>query len=558
MREFDYVITSDASEILNKVLSSLLPHENFNGDEASEVLEELFRVLPQSEVYGCHYVFYNILSNLKILKLYRKNVHTALNRGVFEEAVISSAARIINSQGFKLEQFYQLIDQSPPNLHVSSEFEAAMADVADYSLQLYDECFDLAIPTGEGLVQLQLLQEVVRDDLIAQIINLQGIIYNDGYMCKTRFYRGSEDAALFAGEAYHEVDLRMMSTHEKHKRRFVPTTFKTYEEAVKFEETQQNSIRELFTFGWEPIDEMFIPSSADIIAFIAPEGTGKTRLNVYLTLRALMAGNNVCVMCGETTEIKFKHMLECAYIFIHSGQKYQPGPKDLINPEIYVGDHPEDLEEFALEIKSARMELYGSKKFGKLTTVPTICYEESYDFMEGLVVTQDINMFVIDHVKSLTNNGAWVNGRKLRDVKQSIDYLLDQEIALAQDYGVAFINFSHPSVDAQNAIEKGKDPGVRAGGMTANTTQSASFVGVLSNDDTLKAHDKVMLRITKVREDKKTASLIVLSRVGFSNMHIYDPADQYLAQDTQTNPVDLEALLGEDEDYDSDGTNEEY
>ena len=57
------------TEILYKIFSGLLPHENFDGRAANALQRKLFATLPFEEVYGINYLFYRMLVNLDMIAL---------------------------------------------------------------------------------------------------------------------------------------------------------------------------------------------------------------------------------------------------------------------------------------------------------------------------------------------------------------------------------------------------------------------------------------------------------------------------------------------------------
>lgn len=553
MREFNFTMNSQHQEILDRVFSSVLPHKNFDKAIAGDIIEELFRILPKQEVYGINYIFYNVFENLRLIPLYRKGFSAQINADIFHNSVEINVDEFIRSPMFNAQLFFQergkeFVLTEPMQYNDAVNFILSAAD------EMYDALMELAIPTSEGISQLVLLTDSLKQDICDQIIRIQAEIQAAGFKGRTKTFRGPLDVIEFANQAYKELGLRFKDASSNVRNRFIPVTIHSYDESLKFDTQEAIEYKELFKFGWEPLDAIFRPATGDIITIIAPEGTGKTRLGAYTAHEAVKAGVNVAIVCGETRKKKYKRMIEGAHLFETQG--IQLSPREMDN--LFLLTHDLDrIEEISMQIKSSQLDLYENSKYGKLTFVTTAYYEESYETFEKLILEENVGFIIIDHTKSLTNNGAYTPSGRLQNIKLSIDYLMDQEIALAQDYPVCFMNMSHPSVEAQNSLNKGKDPGVRAGGNTASVTQGASMVGILTNDKALQAQDMVILQLQKVRDAAITVPSILLDRLGYSNKHVYDPSHQYMVNSGGEEMTDslFKAMVGDDsggDDSDSD------
>lgn len=555
MREFNFTMNSQHQDLLDKIFSSVLPHANFDNSVASEVIEELFKILPKNEVYGINYIFYNLFENLRLIPLYRRGFSAQINAEIFHSAVEINIDSFLRSPAFNAQVFFQ--DRGKEfALNEPMQFNEAANFVSSAADEMFATLMQMAVPSSEGLSQLKLLTDCLKKDICAQIVRIQAEILVEGFKGKTRLFRGASDASAFAVQSYKEVGLRFKDSKNSVRDRFISTTISSYDDSLQFDAAEALEYHELFSFGWEPLDDIFKPATGDIMTVIAPEGTGKTRLGAYTAYRAIKSGVNVAVVCGETRKKKYKRMIEGAHLFETQG--VQLSPKEMDNLFLLTDDL-DKIEQLSLQIKAAQLDLYENKSYGKLTVTTSVYYEDCYEAFEKFIVEKNVGLIIIDHTKSLTNNGSITPVGRLQTVKLSIDYLMDNEIALAQDYPVMFMNMSHPSVEAQNSINKGKDPGVRSGGNTASVTQAASVVAILMNDKSLQAQDMVILQLQKVRDAAITVPAILLSRIGYSNIHVYDATQQYLLNgenETMTDELfksmtgDLEG--GDDDAEDSD------
>lgn len=554
MREFNFTMNSRHQDLLDRIFSSVLPHKNFDSSIAGDIIEELFRILPKQEVYGINYIFYNLFENLRLIPLYRKGFSAQINADIFHSAVDINVDEFLRSPAFNAQLFFQ--DRGKEFvLTEAMQYNEAANYILSAADEMYEALVEMAIPTSEGYSQLVLLTDCLKQDICDQIIRIQAEIQAEGFKGRKKVFRGPMDAAEFATQAFKELGLRFKGVDSNSRNRFIPVTIHNYDESLRFDQKEAIEYHELFRFGWEPLDAIFRPATGDIITIIAPEGTGKTRLSSYVAHEAIKAGVNVAIICGETRKKKYKRMIEGAHLF--ETQEIQLSPKEMDNLFLFTSDF-EKMEQISMQIKAAQLDLYENEKYGNLTFVTTAYYEDSYESFEKLILEEDVQFIIIDHTKSLTNNGSFTPSGRLQTVKLSIDFLMDQEIALAQDYPVCFMNLSHPSIEAQNALNKGKDPGVRAGGNTASVTQGASMVAVLTNDKALQAQDMVIMQIQKVRDAAVTVPSILLDRLGYSNIHKYDPTHQHMLNESgETVTEDLFKQLVGDLEGDADGTSED-
>ena len=151
----------------------------------------------------------------------------------------------------------------------------------------------------------------------------------------------------------------------------------------------------------------------------------------------------------------------------------------------------------------------------------------------------NIDLVIVDHVLALRSTGAYTTYGRLVSKQMRVSYLYECEDNLVKECNLAFLNTSHPSVETSTDLKQGRTPGARSGAASADSTKYSSIVCVLNNTPELRKQDIVLMYITKLRDEPNVADTIVLKRLGYTNVHIYDPKYQYLGEGKNTGKLDI-------------------
>lgn len=546
MHYFDFRITSEIQETLNKILSGCLPHENFDVDLAKTALEDLFRTVPIEETYGVTFLFFKVLKNMSTLKMYMSGYKDVLRRDVFDAALSASLDTAIISEGFDAKTFFDEFSVTF-NLDIPSEMYDAKSFVYSEALNLYDELFEMAIPTSECSTWIATLRESIEHNITGRMISIAGQALTQGVPVDRKLYRGAADARKLMQFMVSDVNGRVASMNADMTSRHTATVLSSFEKSKEFDEKNKIQIKPLYHMGIDPIDRLFMLSTQDIVTVVADEGVGKTRFAIDQAYRAIMEGCNILYICGETAQIIVKKSLEAMHIFNMYGLQFKP--RELLDPSTIEVDDMDKLEEYIVKINNATRDFYENPNHGKFVPLQSVYYETFSEEVKKCVEAYDIEMVFVDHVLALESNGNITPLGRLQTKPTRVTYLYQCEDVLVKEYNIAFFNTSHPSTKTSEELRSGRKPSSRAGAESAESSRYATMVVVLGTNDELKAQDMVIMYVNKIRSDAPIVDDIVLKRNGYGNRHDYDESLQHYAQGARSQFSEAEALAlyGEDE-----------
>lgn len=544
MRHFKFKVSSEFEEPIDNIISCLLPHENFDVDEAKGVIEELSRTLPVEETSGVYFIFLTIIDRLSVTRLYMKNRSTVLSREVFEHAVLGGLRDILLLEDFDAVTFFGEYSKNY-DLSIPTQFEDATAFAYSVLMEKYDELFEKAIPTQQGLSWLTILKQNLNYALTAKMLSVAAATLTEGRQQGRTVSRGPDEARKFLTEALADVNSRVQNIFSDTNSRFTETSITSLEVSKMFDEKNRIKARPLYYMGVDPIDDVMPVRTQDIVTIVADEGIGKTRFAIDQAYRAIRAGVNVLYICGETAQIKIKKSIESAHCY--SLYQLQLRWSEVDDPSTITDISTEALEELQIKINAAQADLYENKDYGRIIFEQSATYENFLETIKGMKDKHSIDLVIVDHVLALTSDGSVTTLGRLNTKSMRVSYLYECEDILVKECNIAFLNTSHPSSITSKDLKEGRSPGARSGAESSDSTKYSSVVCVLNNTPELRKQDIVLMYITKLRDEPNTADACVLQRMGFANIHVFDPKLQYLGSNGKNNDNDVMTALFMDE-----------
>lgn len=535
MQYFDYRITGENRDVINKILSGCLPHENFDVEVAHDILSELFRTVPIEETYGIMYVFFKAFRNMQILKMYMKGFSSVLRHESFEAAVQGSVSQLLQDENFRAKEFFDEYGKVY-NFEIPQENADAQSFIFSEAMAVYDELFDMAIPTSECESWINILKEGMEVDLTKQIFSLGGKALTKGVYVGRDFCRGPMEARKLIRAAANEVDTRITIMNGSMTDLNIATPITSYANSRMFDEKNALNIRDLYYMGFEPIDDHYCVRTPDIITIVADEGVGKTRFAVDQAYKALVNGCNVHYICGETDKLELKKRIEAQHIYNMYGLQFSP--RELMNYDKLPITDMDQLDETIVKINFAIKDLYENPKHGTLILQQSVYYESFSQDIRKYHEAYKTDIVFVDHVLAMQSNGDMTPMGRLINKQARVTYLFQQEDQLVKECNICFFNLSHPSTHTSQELRQGIKPSTRAGAESAESSRYASFIGILNTNDELKRQDMVLLYVNKIRGDAPITDTIVLQRNGFGNQHEYRRDIQQYAQ--QMEPLSAE------------------
>lgn len=534
-----YKINSGQQEILDKIFKNILPNESFNSEVASQILSELDTFVNSDELYGIYYIFWKILHTIKLIKLYRRSYDMALTRETFEQAIMVSLNDTIVSEEFGAELYFADNGLSY-DLSVPLQLEQATDFAYTALLDKYDEIMELEVTPEESLALVEVFKDDLKQSIATMHVSLLAQCLTNGVKYDKKTYRGYDDWLKLSQKLQSEISVRFKSnTIEKRHKAY---TIKSYSDSLDFDNENADSIRPLFYMGFEPIDNLTPIKTQDIITIVADEGTGKTMLTIYLCYRALMAGNNVLICCGETASLKIKRGIESLHIWKMFGKQFTYG--EISNPSVLFdssdGVDAVKTEELIQMIKAGQIDLYENESHGRISFIQDLTYEKVEKQLIEIHEEIKFDIVAIDHVGALDKDGSYVFGERLTDRNKRITHLFESEDRLVKELNIAFINTSHTDRDTATANVRGREVGVRIAADSSSVSKYSSMIFLLTQNEDARRNSQVILQLKKTRDTDPYTYPMVINRMGITKDHYYDPEMQgSFGEDN----VDIEDLI---------------
>lgn len=520
-----YKINSSQQELLDKIFKNILPSDTFNSEIASQILDNLDSFVKVDELYGIYYIFWKVLHTIKLIKLYRRSYDAALTRDTFEQAIMVSLGDTIVSEEFNAELYFADNGLSY-DLSVPLQLEQAADFAYSALLDKYDEIMQLDTTPEESLALVEVFKDDLKQSIATMHVSVLAQCLTSGVRYDRKEYRGYDDWLKLSQKLQSEISIRFKSsTIEKRHKAYTIDSFST---SLSFDNEHADSIKSLFYIGFEPLDNLTPVKTQDIITIVADEGTGKTMLTTYLCHRAVMAGNNVLICCGETASLKIKRGIEALHIWKMFGKQFTYN--EISNPSIlFDGVDPLEMqkaEELAQTIRAGQIDLYENTAYGKLSFIQDLVYEKVEKQLTDLHEVIKFDIVAIDHVGALDKDGSYVYGEKLNDRNKRITHLFESEDRLVKDLNVAFINTSHTDRDTATANVKGKEVGVRIAADSSSVSKYSSMILHLTQNEDAKRNSQIILQLKKTRDTDPYSYPMIINRMGITKDHVYDPEMQ--------------------------------
>lgn len=538
------------TEILYKIFSGLLPHENFDGRAANALQRKLFATLPFEEVYGINYLFYRMLVNLDMIALTYEKERCGLTRDSFEASLQFSIRDAINRAEFDAVRLFREYGKEF-DLQNTNARDDAVDFVYSLAIETYDEIYDLKIPTEVAMSYVVPLRDSLRRAVIERSLRLEGLALDSKVVVNGKTYTGPD--GVIALRKMNESEMVNRFSDDAMKSAQSELWADSYEAVKQYNRDNTSPVRPLALFGYEPVDQLFPIRTQDIICLVADEGVGKTKLATDWIHTLIISGRNVLVICGETEVSKFYRTLQLNHISAVANISLTMD--ELMNREKIPHETEEDLEAINIKIEAACEDLASNPEYGKVLLRQNVSYEAFYDYVKSKAVQHKIDVIVVEHIGILNSDGSRTVDGFLDNEKKRIDWLFRQEDVLTKELNLCFINTVHLQNESSDKLNSGKKVGIRIGSGSRSTTKYATLAMLLYTTDELERQNIYILEFKKVRDYQKPPTL-ALFRDGSTTRHTYYPKLQKYVSGEQEDITltRINDVIGEDfEEDDDDG-----
>lgn len=496
MLGIDVMEDDDLREVVEKFISALLPHDNYDPEPFSDILSTIFKYVRLDEFSLSLRVLLEALDGIAKLKSSFPDYKPKFTRKTFEDLLNVSIGEAVLRPEIRLVGYLQ---ENGLDFDLKREevFNNACQVLYGLCMDLYDRCFDLAEPSNEILNSEPGLRVAMSDCAAHQIVVIQSnILKCSGAKIGRESLNGFSDWLRYAGSAITELNSRLQLADKG--------------SAFSLDSLQKsNEILSILKELQQPIADWGIPELDDytpilmhrLVVLVGLENIGKTKFCVDKAVNVLLANKRVAYMCGESVAATVYSSILINYIYKRYGLIVNAD--HIANPE----DCPEDVRKV---IWMSIDEIVSSKN---LTFVDSFSYRTIYEDMQSVYEKSHFDLLVIDHSCALKD--------KIGSLKENIDELAEKARDFKKDYPVCVLISSHPSSTAREALSKGAPITDSPTKGSQGLSGEADEVFILRSNETLDKQGLLELEVFKRRADAILNKIILKKKFEVSAL-VYD------------------------------------
>jgi hypothetical protein len=514
-------------EVLKKMISGMLPHDNFDPTHYGTILQHTLSLVNFEEMRMEYYVIFSALIQMKKIQISSANFLPRLGREVLHTIMDNSLMDAIQRPELGARQWLRanmMEDDLTNELHLSN----ATTKLYERVMELYDEAFEMALDGNEALsyipaMKLALIGNVSNGSLRNQVA------IRDGFLTIGRkTYSGPEGWLDYIGTVNRTLKARLEDSNKG------VTKVDSIDKLNEIMEQGQLMYEKLAMTSIVPIDNSAGLLRHRLIVIAANEGIGKTLLAVHITVVLLLAGKKVVFMYGESTEAQILHKILSCYILL----KYHAH----VPMEQIAGAVEPDDEEIKRIIQMAKAEVVLG---ANLILKDSFGYYTLEDELEDLYQQDAFDAAIFDHTKALSGGK-----KEYEDIGTMAIHLRN----FKRRRPVLLLVLSHLSSMAKELLERGKRITTSPTKGSSSLSGEADDVWVLNRTQKLKERGMFSLDVTKTRATQ-IPDIIILRAKGAYASFVYDPRDQDLGD---RNTMGMEAAIESLETFDNESDAEEH
>lgn len=502
-------------EVLDSMISAMLPHENYEPKLFGSVLQGILKYIKLEEFTMEYHVLLSILHDLRRRQSVASHFSPYLTEQNLEIILNQNLFNIVQKDKIGLKEWNNANNHSN-DLNNELVLEQSVQRLYGRIKDLHERCMDLKVPSVQGLSYMPALEEALIGNIAQSSISAQAMIMDIGLRLGRKLYVGAR-----AWKDY------MYDTAAELRKRFDSENSEVFTlDSVDQVNEIKGELKQLFM----PIAKYDIPpldASAPIlkhwlVAVCANEGVGKTAFIINTLVKIVLQNEPVVFMCGETQRAGIFARIISHYILL-TRNKYVT-TEDLAN----LDDLEPDLRKL---VDLCMLELAEKRDGGLISFVPAFNYYTLYEELSNLYDQNPFSGLFIDH--SLALSGG-------KDMIQDVAALAVDLRNFKNDYPVYIGVTSHLSSLAKDLIARGKTVDTSPTKGNSNLSSEADEVFILFQNDKMKKQDLVANMVSKTRGQTKVLDLVMLKFKSAVSTFEYDPADQ-VGYDTAT--VEAEQML---------------
>ena len=497
----------ELQRVVKTFVSALLPHKNFKKEHFGEVLQATTSYIKLEEFSMEYFVILSAITELNRINLSVNNV-PYLTKDIFSDIVEISVEDLLNNSSVRIKEYLEHEGMNS-NLSVQTSREAAMQRLYTRSMELYDECFDMAIPTNEAISYLPAYKSAFLARTMLDSANVQSTIIMKGCWIGKSFYSGYQECLEYLTHLTNVVNERLTDV-ENNSSLFIVDS---YAKIKEMDEALKKAFIPIAYWGIPELDGNDIVPGTPILRYtlnviVGGVNIGKSMFCKDAATQVVTQGGKVLYMYGEGTKEDVWAGILINYIY----KKFQK----FVTTQMLI-DEESQPEEIRKIIRLAKAELFES---GSVSFREAYDYDHIYDQVMDDYKKHNFDLLIVDHSLALKSSGKTASENvhnmsiALRDVKRKLP--------------IAVIVASHPSSAAKEWMTRdGKIPSEIATTRESSTLEAeADFLYLLRSNAILEKQGLIALEDKKRRRAGHLQEQVILTKM-FDVCHFeYDPARQ--------------------------------
>lgn len=513
---------------INRFLSSLLPHENFDTQFFTENLSIVLKYVHLDEFKMEHYFLVAALADLNKIKVATNSFEPRLTEDTFQKIVSASISSVISRPELGVTEWLQY-EGLDTNLTIPSVRDEVCQKVFVRCVELYRECYEMAVPSDQVMNGEPELRAALIAHVGTQSINTQMEIVQGKLRLGRKTYSGFSDWLSYTKKMTAEIDNRLSESESQNTMKI-----DSLEGSYELLRSLQDLLVPIADYGIPELDQYTPILRHRLVVVVGKENIGKTKFAIDKAVNVIMAGGKVAYMCGES--VKASIFADVMINFIYKTYGIIIRPEHLTAPEAC----PDDVR------KMIGMSVDLMVTNGSLVLCDAFNYATLQSEMENLYDQTKFDMIVIDHSCALV--GTYGDG----SLSAKVEHLAYVCRDFKKKFPVCVMVTSHPSSLAKDSAKKGNATQDSPTKGSQNLSTEADEVLYLRDNETLIKQNLILLENTKRRNAGRIVEPVILQKKFEVNAFIYDASlqkgESKLGLEREQALDDLDKMLGTDED----------
>lgn len=513
---------------INRFLSSLLPHENFDTQFFTENLSIVLKYVHLDEFKMEHYFLVAALADLNKIKVATNSFEPRLTEDTFQKIVSASISSVISRPELGVTEWLQY-EGLDTNLTIPSVRDEVCQKVFVRCVELYRECYKMAVPSDQVMNGEPELRAAFIAHVGTQSINTQMEIVQGKLRLGRKTYSGFSDWLSYTKKMTVEIDNRLSESESQNTMKI-----DSLEGSYELLRSLQDLLVPIADYGIPELDQYTPILRHRLVVVVGKENIGKTKFAIDKAVNVIMADGKVAYMCGES--VKASIFADVMINFIYKTYGIIIRPEHLTAPEAC----PDDVR------KMIGMSVDLMVTNGSLVLCDAFNYATLQSEMENLYDQTKFDMIVIDHSCALV--GTYGDG----SLSAKVEHLAYVCRDFKKKFPVCVMVTSHPSSLAKDSAKKGNATQDSPTKGSQNLSTEADEVLYLRDNETLIKQNLILLENTKRRNAGRIVEPVILQKKFEVNAFIYDASlqkgESKLGLEREQALDDLDKMLGTDED----------